>query len=748
VTPLALQLDVRPVLGLPASAVLAVAFAALLAWTLWRRPPARRRRLLLALRLAAAAALALLLFRPELVWVGRRPVRGQVAILLDASSSMTISDVAGPSAGRSAPSGVAGVSRAAALRQAFLSSADVFGLLAERFVVRPYAFGSHLRPVGTLAPEPADGRTDPGEALAELADRSTSSLVAVVLIGDGVANREACAAPADAAARLRARGVRVHTVSVGSPEPSDRAADVAVRDLRAPVRVFVGNRAEVRARVAAIGLEGRRADLVLKVNGRVVEPRTLTFDSPAVVREVVFTPRLDEAGLARISLEAEPVPSPGRAAAGDLVASNNLAETIVRVDEGGLRVLYLDGSLRPEGKYLARALADAPELDLERRLLVHADGAPSPDDLDRFEVVLLGDLAADALPSVLVQRLADRVRQGRLGLVALGGLEAFGAGGWARTSLAPLLPFAVRDTDAQVPGKLQFLPTPEGRRHFILSRDGAEAQGRQGDQGFESLGLLPPLSGASAVGPLQPDAALLAAAADGTPLLAVRDNGTFRSASLTADSTWLWVLSSADPEGPARHADLWRRLVLWAARRDERPGADLAVLTDRTRYLLADADRPADVEVRVYARGAEAPPRVRATAPDGRTEDVPLAPVGENEWRAVLRAGAAGTWRLRAEAGSLAADAEFLIELQDFELAALLADHEALRALAEAGGGTFSPLDRLGPLLRELAAGGAEVSEPAERRAPLASGRIYLALVLALLSADWLLRRSPSGRPS
>ncbi|MGB2781831.1 MAG: hypothetical protein WBD63_10175, partial [Phycisphaerae bacterium] len=147
-----------------------------------------------------------------------------------------------------------------------------------------------------------------------------------------------------------------------------------------------------------------------------------------------------------------------------------------------------------------------------------------------------------------------------------------------------------------------------------------------------------------------------------------------------------------------------------------------------------------------YAPGADGAPRVRATAPDGQTRDLALTLVREGEWQADLQAAAPGAWRLRAEtsdsaADLLAADTEFIVEVQDFELADLLADHQALQALAEAGGGTFRTLDGLGELLRELAAGGTHVDEPAERQLPLAAGRIYLALVLALLATDWLLRR-------
>ena len=71
----------------------------------------------------------------------------------------------------------------------------------------------------------------------------------------------------------------------------------------------------------------------------------------------------------------------------------------------------------------------------------------------------------------------------------------------------------------------------------------------------------------------------------------------------------------------------------------------------------------------------------------------------------------------------------------------LLADHEALRRTAEAGGGSFRTIDGLANLLKELAGADMQVFEPVERRWPLATGRVFLALVVALLSADWFLRR-------
>jgi len=781
-TPLAVHFAVRPVLPLFWCALVAAGFVALVGLILWRRRPAfspARQKVLLALRAAVVVAVLLLLFRPEISWQTRRAVPGQVAFLLDASRSMTIRDAAAPAAQSpemsEANPGDA-VSRASALRRAFLDAAQPCADLARRAVVRSYAFGARLRPrvaarraAANFAPDPVDARTDPGEALAHLADRAPPALLAVVLVGDGAANRAARGSPESAAARLLERGIHVHAVAVGSPEPSDRVRDVAVRDLRCPQRVFVGNRPEVRARVAALGMKGRPVRLVLKADGREIARQDFTPDAPSAAREVVFTPTLADPGLVRLELEAEPVE-------GELVAENNSAATLLRVEEGGIRVLYLDGALRPEGKFLARALADADEIDLERRVLVGPGAeaaAPNPDDLDRFEVVVLGDLSPAAVPTATLARLSERVRAGRLALVALGGSLAFGAGGWDKTPVADLLPFVLRPGDGRVTTALRFVPTPAGRRHFILNLDAApsavqstilpaEALAKAGRNPPGATGglsasapsvpgdafdKLPALSGANAVGPLQPGAVLLAAAPEGQALLAVRDTGSARTAAFTADSTWLWVLSAADPQGPDRHARFWRGLVLWAARRDDASSgrADLAVLTDRLRYHLADPDHVPAVRATVYSRAADDVPRLRLTVPAGLVRDVALVAAGPGEWHADLLAAHPGAYRLEAEATvageKKTADTEFVVLQQDFEMTTLLADHDALRRIAEAGGGTFRTIDDLANLLKELAQADMQVFEPVERRRPLASGRIFLALVIALLSADWLLRR-------
>jgi len=746
------HLLLRPAVSLAVATAVAAVLLAVLVGTWFRRRPAvsaRRRRVLGLLRLAVVLAVVLLLFRPVLLWDGREAVRPTVAVLLDASRSMAVRDAPGPG-----PAAVP-IARTDAVRAAFAAApADVLAAAD----VRRFAFGARLRPLDASdVPPPDDPWTDVAGALDDLAAEGGDHLAAVVLISDGRAARPPRAnastpSATDAAARLAAAGARVHTVVVGSATPTAAVRDVTVRDLRAPGRVFKGDRATVRAVVAALGLEGRSVRLVLRVEGREVERRDLALASNLVTEEVVFTPRLEVPGLARLSLEAAPLD-------GEVTDANNRAAGAVRVVEGGVRVLYLEGAIRPESKYIARALADARQIDLDRRLLVGpqaAAAAPSPRDLDAFDVLVLGDLAASALPPATVARVAERVRAGRLSLLVLGGRHAFGAGGWAATPLADLMPFAIGPDDAVVPGPVAFLPTPAGRRHFILAGSTA------GDGGADLLALLPPLPNASGTGPLDPTARVLAASADGRPLLAVREFGTGRTAALTVDATWLWVLAAADPRAPEVHARFWRQLILWLAGRDGPSRDEPWVVTDRFRYVLADRDAPPAVQVAVYVPPVDTPvapalPRLRLRAPDGSEADVPLRPTAgpdepaapASDWRATLRPDRPGEYTLTLthadRPGSRPfgrAETPFVVEAQDLEAADVLADPDALRAVAAAGGGSFRPLADLPALLRSVAADLRPAYVPAARSLALASGPLFLGVVFLLLGLEWFLRRT------
>ena len=192
---------------------------------------------------------------------------------------------------------------------------------------------------------------------------------------------------------------------------------------------------------------------------------------------------------------------------------------------------------------------------------------------------------------------------------------------------------------------------------------------------------------------------------------------------------------------------------MWLAGRDGRPHDDVWVVTDRLRYTVTDAANPPAVQVVAHAAAPAdeaknaVPPRLQLVGPEGRTEDVPLVEPGaaKGDWRATLRPTAAGAYTLKAEARAGAAskqgETQFFVEVQDLEMTDLLADHETLKRVAAAGGGTFRTLDGLGQLIGEISADRKPVYEPQVQRWPLAEGGIFLAILIGLFAAEWGLRR-------
>ena len=85
-----------------------------------------------------------------------------------------------------------------------------------------------------------------------------------------------------------------------------------------------------------------------------------------------------------------------------MVATNNELSTFVNVLSGGLNVLYIEGALRVETKFLRRALDSSPDIKVDYVRLDADDPQSRPADFaDRFRpgkynVYILGDVDSTA----------------------------------------------------------------------------------------------------------------------------------------------------------------------------------------------------------------------------------------------------------------------------------------------------------------------------------------------------------------
>ncbi len=298
----------------------------------------------------------------------------------------------------------------------------VFG--GEAWVDRSLSTGAEL---GDIATAPRADATDIEQAVRlGLALLPTGAPSRMVLLSDGLQTT------GEAAAALReatAQGVDVQLVTVG--ETGERA-EVWLANLNLPARVYPGDRAPVR--VTANTNQPQALALTWQAAGGVGR-QDWTLTEASETRLVSFEAQAPGLTPVRVCLHPDE--------ANDTFAENNCADGWVRV-EGPPRVLIVGEA--QERAALGRALAQSG-LTIEE---AEANALPmSVQGLaDYAALALVNTPARDFSPQTL-QALRSFVRDLGGGLVAVGGPQSYGVGGWLGTPLEEALPVEMRVRDPQ-----------------------------------------------------------------------------------------------------------------------------------------------------------------------------------------------------------------------------------------------------------------------------------------------------------
>ena len=322
-------------------AVLAAMGAAVWVYLRAARTPGWSRAALLALRLSALAVFLFALLRPVLVVRTVEPQRNVLAILTDGSRSMAIADLdARP--------------RSAFVREALGPSGPLRAALAQRFVLRDFEFAATARRLGDPAAFTFAGtRSYVGRSLERTAEELAGLPVSgIVLVSDGAdTSREPMA---QAIRTLKSAGLPVFAVGLGR-ETLDR--DVQIGRVDPPATVLKGATLVAEVVLSQSGYAGRTVPLTVEDEGQVIASQDVTLPpdgEPSAIR-VRFT--LAEPGPRVLSFRIGPQD-------GEQVTQNNVRQALVTVKDRRERVLYVEGEPRFEMKFLRRAAAGDPNLQV------------------------------------------------------------------------------------------------------------------------------------------------------------------------------------------------------------------------------------------------------------------------------------------------------------------------------------------------------------------------------------------------
>lgn len=656
---------------------------------------------LILLRCGVICLATVAMLRPGCIRYTTQRESAVLVLAVDVSRSMTLPQRPGEPA-----------TRYQAQQEALANVQSLLRELGRSIDVEVFAYDSQVQQlpfkngVIEFPDKPVGEQTDlAGSVYEALLKQRGKRLIGLLVLGDG--SQTAFNTPIELPAvqrELRDRNVPVYAVGFGPIGDEAISEDVAVVSFPDQRDVFVKNEMLIQGAVRVRHFVNRQipVSLIIEKDNKVIQtlgPEMIMASEKVETIDVSFNYSPQEPGQYKLTLKAEDQ-------RGELVTRNNELSAYLKVLDGGLKVLFLTGDLRWEANFLRRSLDSSQDIELDFQWIDKRRRDTWPIDLNRelagddYDVIILGDLDSSALYDASVadnslKALAEAVKRGK-GLIALGGYNAFGPGGYGETPLADVLPvtFGSRERqpvgaeittfDLHHEGPLVMLPSSS---HYLT------ALGGSGDN--ESIWRsLPPLTGANKFKSVKPTARTLAETEKGIPLLVASEFGEGRVLAFAGDSTWQWWMKG----GRDQHRQFWRQVVLWLARREGVEKDDVWVKLRQRRFNPgSQMTFTAGARSGLNQPVTDANWNVTITLPDGSTQSTELA-LEEESYRGDYQIGTTpGTYTLLLTAEKDGrklgeASAQFMVFDHDVELSNPAADYDRLRRLTEASqkaGGEF-----------------------------------------------------------
>ena len=612
-------------------ALLIVAAGAGLAWLIRSRlaqaaPVMRgwRTGVIWALQTLLAAVILVLLWHPAITVAELKPQQNIVAVLLDDSRSMAISED--------------GSSREAKAVKALQDG--VLASLNNSFQTRLYridAVPARIESLQELAPKAPSTRL--GDSLKQLSDETSDLPIgALVLLSDGDDN--AGGIDPEAISALRARHIPVHTVGFGR----ERAGhDIELDDAVIAPRALAGSRLAAKITLHQRGYAGAALNLTVRDASegqtKVLASRTIRLGQDGNLQTETLMFNIGGAGARTLQISAVPL-------AGEENTANNGLTRVVNVASEPRRTLYVEGEPRWEYKFIRQAEEDDRMVQIVSMVRTSqnkiyrqgiadpkelADGFSSrPEDLFGYQGLIIGSVEAGFFTpgqQELIRQFVDR-RGG--GLLLLGGQFALADGGWTASNLVDLLPTT--------------LPTDTGTFHREADpRNGnAHASAELAQSGVDNIITrlvddpaanaakwknLPYLMDYQDSGAPKPGAAVLAyiITPEGRrlPLLTTESFGRGRTAIMATGGSWRWQMSS--PLGDTAHDLFWQQLLRWLV--SDTPGRVTASVPAQVLLDSGAVTLTADVRDQNYNPAADARVEAHILGPSGVSALVEMTPV-------------------------------------------------------------------------------------------------------------------------
>jgi len=750
----------------------------------------RIRVFLAVVRMALVALVIAMLCQPVLTLQRERVEPSHVALLVDASASMSTTDIydnADLARHVAAGAEIADVATLSDMRRIDLvgralrrNDDAAIRTILKRNRLEVYSFGrSVVREASIADAQHASDFHGVWDRL--VCDRPTTNvsaavldvlrqtdrgqLAAIVLASDGRTTEPADLS--DAISAAKAQQVPIYAVLIGSAAPR---RDLSIEPVAAAKNVFLKDVVAVRARVLAAGLQGSTdvvVQLIRQPEAVVIAKHTITLNPDVATKEVDLLFKPEHKGRRSFLLRVMPLPD-------EREIDNNEARLQFNVIDRKVRVLFVDGRPRYEYRHLKNALLREPTIR-SSCLLLSADAGfaqegtdpirrfpETPDELDAYDVVLFGDVdpSADWLSLAQQDMLVDFVSQkgGGFGLIAG---TRYAPSAFADSPLAKLIPVRIAPdvgSTHEPTTSVTYQPkiTPEGANSTLLRFLGTKVHSRRtvssDGEATDGSDSLPPLYWIAQTAGPKPGAEVLVEhpdmeTANGLmPLLVMGRYGAGKVFFSATDETWRWRYGGGDWMFDAFWLQVCRQLMKPDHLSDD---ARSVIRTDRRRYRFGqrvelqlevfhtDLLETLDRQVGILVLGKDDSPEQRVTltriGDSSRVYEGSFVPSRAGSFALVLDEVASLSNRHRPAA-------VIHVSHADPEMLQTHADHDALRRLTESTDGSMMDMDEVVDQLDAIV--DRSVRIPDDFTEPLWDSKLVLAFFILMIGVEWIGRKT------
>jgi len=585
------------------------------AWVIW------------GLQTLLAALLLMLLWHPAITVAELKPQQNIVAVLVDDSRSMAISED--------------GSTRQAQAIKALQNG--VLASLNRSFQTRLYRVDSvparidSLNNLKTNAPS-----TRLGDSLKQLSDETSDLPVgAVVLLSDGDDNAGGIAP--DAINALRARHIPVHTVGFGRERAQH---DVEMDDAVVAPRALADSRLAAKITLHQRGYAGGKINLTVRDvstgQAKVLASRTITLGRDGNLQTETLMFDIGGAGARTLQITAGPL-------ANEENTANNALSRVVNVGSEPRRILYIEGEPRWEYKFIRQAEEDDRMVQIVSMVRtsenkIYRQGISDPrelaagfpsraEDLFGYQGLIIGSVEAAYFNPVQQELIHEFVDRRGGGLLLLGGQFSLADGGWNALKLTDLFPTTL---PSQVGTFHREADPKNGTTHTTAELAPAGVDSiitRLVDDPAANAAKwkkLPYLMDYEDPGTPKPGAAVLAnmITPEGRtlPLLITENFGHGRTAIMATGGSWRWQMSS--PLGDTAHDLFWQQLLRWLV--SDTPGHVTASVPAQMLLDNGAVTLTAEVRDQQYNPAPDAKVEAHILGPSGVSALVEMTPVPDN----------------------------------------------------------------------------------------------------------------------